>query len=99
MRRVESFGVFVDLAGCRTAGLAQVSELADGKVADVATLYRVGLAVRAKVGNAPHQGLGFRETFCFVFFLSRACRFWRISWRRRGLPPPTLLRSYTASPA
>ena len=56
VRRVESFGVFVDLAGCRTAGLAHVSELADGKVADVATLYRVGQAVRAKVGNVPTSG-------------------------------------------
>ena len=46
---MEGFGVFVDLAGCRTAGLAHVSELSDRKVKDVNALFRPGQAVRAKV--------------------------------------------------
>ncbi|GAX80532.1 hypothetical protein CEUSTIGMA_g7970.t1 [Chlamydomonas eustigma] len=49
VRRVEAYGVFVDVVGCNTAGLAHVSELSDGKVKEVAALYRQGQAVRAKV--------------------------------------------------
>ena len=50
MRRVESFGVFVDVAGCRTAGLAHASELSDGKkIKEPSALFRVGQAVKARV--------------------------------------------------
>ena len=53
MRRVESFGVFVDIAGCRTAGLAHASELSDGKkIKEHSALFRVGQAVKARVREA-----------------------------------------------
>ena len=52
VRRVETFGVFVDVAGCRTSGLAHVSELSDGKkIKEASALFRPGQAVKAKVGE------------------------------------------------
>ena len=60
IRRVEAFGVFVDLAGCGTAGLAHVSELSDKKVKDIHAMFRPGQAVRAKVsseGQGRHDSL------------------------------------------
>ena len=40
--QVEPFGVFVRLAGSRLTGLAHITELADGFVADVEEAFPVG---------------------------------------------------------
>ncbi|KAG1654779.1 hypothetical protein FOA52_007439 [Chlamydomonas sp. UWO 241] len=59
VRRVENFGVFVDIAGLKKpAGLVHVSELADGdkQVKDVHALYRIGQAVRARVLRVDVEG-------------------------------------------
>lgn len=53
VRRVEKFGVFVELAGSAVVGLAHISELQDsGKVKDPAALFRPKQAVKAKVCGA-----------------------------------------------
>ena len=51
VRRVEPFGVFIDIdgGGGGRAGLAHVSELADEYVADPAARFEVGAPVRARV--------------------------------------------------
>ncbi|GFH27233.1 RNA binding rRNA processing protein, partial [Haematococcus lacustris] len=39
VRRVEKYGVFVDILGTQVAGLAHISELSDAKVHDVSSLF------------------------------------------------------------
>jgi len=48
IRRVENYGVFVDLGG-GLSGLAHVSQLTDGFVKDVAALFKPGQQVMARV--------------------------------------------------
>ena len=57
VRRVENYGVFVNISGCRTAGLVHISEVSDSKekIKDLAALFRKGQAVKAKVRG---QGRG-----------------------------------------
>eukprot|EP00873_Tetraselmis_striata_P024001 jgi/Tetstr1/444265/TSEL_032157.t1 len=49
VKRVEKFGVFVQLDRSTAAGLAHISELDDGFMKDVKQAYQPGQAVRAKV--------------------------------------------------
>lgn len=51
VRRVENYGVFVNISGCRTAGLVHISEVSDSKekIKDLTALFRKGQAVKAKV--------------------------------------------------
>ncbi|GFH26330.1 uncharacterized protein HaLaN_24463, partial [Haematococcus lacustris] len=49
VRRVEKYGVFVDILGTQVAGLAHISELSDAKVHDVSSLFMVRQAVRARI--------------------------------------------------
>ncbi|KAF5829876.1 hypothetical protein DUNSADRAFT_15392 [Dunaliella salina] len=50
VKRVEKFGVFVELEGSNVVGLAHISELLDsGKVKNIHGLYRQNQIVRAKV--------------------------------------------------
>lgn len=42
VRRVEKFGVFVDLEGGKGSGLAHISEVADGFVSNLESMFKVG---------------------------------------------------------
>lgn len=54
VRKVEKFGVFVELDGSGAVGLAHVSELADGFVKDVAELFKVDQR-ELIVSTGPHH--------------------------------------------
>ena len=49
MRRVEKYGVFVDLARSSVTGLAHISQCGDGRIKDLGQRYQRGQVVRVRV--------------------------------------------------
>lgn len=49
MRRVEKYGVFIELARSNVVGLAHISEVASGVIRDLAKRYQQGQVVRARI--------------------------------------------------
>ncbi|KAK9823324.1 hypothetical protein WJX72_001906 [[Myrmecia] bisecta] len=67
VKRVEKFGVFVELAGSAVTGLAHISEVADEFIKNINDLFAPGQAVKAKVldvdTSAQRLSLGLKPSY------------------------------------